>query len=154
MAYLDKETFTTVIDSTPLVSIDLVVENEKGSVLLGRRTNRPAKGFWFVPGGRILKNETMAAAFKRLTAQELGKEVDIHYAQCLGPFEHFYDDFVFGDNVSTHYVVLGYKVVVKECDLALPLEQHNDYQWFSVASLLSAQNVHTHSKWYFDKRAI
>lgn len=154
MAFLDKDTFTTVIDSTPLVSIDLVVENEKGSILLGLRTNKPAKGFWFVPGGRILKNETMNAAFKRLTMQELGKEVDIQSAQCLGPFEHFYSDCVFGDDVSTHYVVLGYKIHVQESELSLPLEQHNDYQWFSEDSLLSSQSVHKHSKWYFDKSAI
>ena len=70
--FLDKETFRTVVRSAPLVSIDLVVINSQGQVLLGQRTNRPAQGFWFVPGGRILKNEAMAAAFLRLSKAELG----------------------------------------------------------------------------------
>ncbi|WP_338062250.1 NUDIX domain-containing protein [Vibrio variabilis] len=69
--YLDKETFTTVIESTPLVSIDLLIENSKGQVLLGLRNNRPAQGFWFVPGGRILKNEKLDDAFMRLCQEEL-----------------------------------------------------------------------------------
>ncbi|WP_324295571.1 NUDIX domain-containing protein [Rheinheimera sp. UJ51] len=62
--FLDNSTFSTVLASTPLVSIDLLIENTKGEILLGERKNRPAQGFWFVPSGRILKNESLAAAFK------------------------------------------------------------------------------------------
>ncbi|MDF4907686.1 GDP-mannose mannosyl hydrolase, partial [Vibrio parahaemolyticus] len=48
--FLSKQRFSQVIESTPLVSIDLVIEDESGQVLLGERLNRPAQGFWFVPG--------------------------------------------------------------------------------------------------------
>ena len=71
--WLTGDTFRTVVASTPLVSIDLVVQDAEGAVLLGQRLNRPAQGFWFVPGGRIMKNETLDAAFRRLTADELGR---------------------------------------------------------------------------------
>ena len=54
---LDKDTFSTVIQNTPLISIDLIVENKKGQILLGKRVNEPALGYWFVPGGRIFKDE-------------------------------------------------------------------------------------------------
>jgi colanic acid biosynthesis protein WcaH len=74
---LDGATFKTVIDSTPLISIDLVVRDGEGRVLLGQRLNRPAQGFWFVPGGRILKSESLSSAFRRLTLDELGIEIDI-----------------------------------------------------------------------------
>lgn len=57
--------------STPLISIDLIVENERGEFLLGKRTNRPAQGFWFVPGERVQKDETLSDAFERLTLAEL-----------------------------------------------------------------------------------
>jgi len=89
---LDDLTFKTVIDSTPLISIDLVVRDEAGRILLGQRLNRPAKGFWFVPGGRILKDESLVDAFKRLTLNELGIELGIGLARYLGLYEHFYDD--------------------------------------------------------------
>jgi colanic acid biosynthesis protein WcaH len=105
--FLDNNTFATVIDSTPLISIDLVVKNQQGQALLGLRTNRPAQGYWFVPGGRIQKNESMQTAFTRLCQNELGMDFSIDQARFIGPFQHFYDDSVFGKHISTHYVVLG-----------------------------------------------
>lgn len=65
--FLDKKKFTQVIDVTTLASIDLVIINSPGQILLGKRGNRPAQNYWFVPGSRICKNETLINAFKRLT---------------------------------------------------------------------------------------
>ncbi|MFM9587755.1 NUDIX domain-containing protein, partial [Streptomyces caniscabiei] len=75
-------------------------------VLLGRRTNRPAKGYWFVPGGRIYKDETFDQAFRRLTKIELGQEYSMETSQFLGPYQHLYTDNFSGSDFSTHYVVL------------------------------------------------
>lgn len=147
--FLDKKKFSTVIDSTPLISIDLIVKNQQGQALLGYRTNKPAQGYWFVPGGRIQKNESMENAFSRLCQNELGLICLIDQAKFLGPFEHFYNDSVFGEHVSTHYVVLGYGITVDESQLTLPTEQHSQYQWFDIDTLLTQDNVHKHSQWYF-----
>lgn len=153
--YLDHSTFSTVIKSTPLVSIDLVVINTEGQALLGKRLNRPAKDYWFVPGGRIFKLEAVADAFKRLTKEELGHEFTIDQAILLGPYDHFYDDCVFGDNITTHYIAIAFILHV-DCQLDnLPLDvQHCCYEWFSVPALLANKNVHTHTKWYFDSQKI
>ena len=149
------------------MSIDLVVTNANGQVLVGQRLNRPAKDYWFVPGGRILKNEPLAQAFKRLTRDELGQEFTIDQATLLGPFDHFYADNVFSDmlasgeittddasstDASTHYVAIAFTLKL-DCPLAnLPLAiQHGGYQWFDVPSLLADPKVHLHTKWYFDK---
>jgi colanic acid biosynthesis protein WcaH len=147
--FLDERTFKTVIASTPLVSIDLVIKNTQGKYLLGFRNNRPAQGFWFVPGGRVLKDENMDDTFIRLCQNELGVSLTRQQAVFLGPFEHFYDDYVFGEDVTTHYVVLGYALTL-DIDLAsLPQDQHNQYRWFSQSELLQHVDVHQHSKWYF-----
>ncbi|MFC4195069.1 NUDIX domain-containing protein [Novosphingobium lubricantis] len=63
---LPLDTFLRVVDATPLIAIDLIVPNEDGGYLLGHRVNRPAQGFWFVPGGRIHKNERLDDAFRRI----------------------------------------------------------------------------------------
>src|SRR3954466_13792753 len=55
--HLSDAQFADVVRLAPLVSIDLVIRDPDGDVLVGLRTNAPAKGFWFVPGGRIRKNE-------------------------------------------------------------------------------------------------
>jgi colanic acid biosynthesis protein WcaH len=148
--FLDDTTFKTVIASTPLISIDLVVKNTKGEYLLGFRNNRPAQGFWFVPGGRILKDESMDDAFARLCMSELGVSMTRTQANFIGPFEHFYTDCVYGEDVATHYVVLGYEISF-DIELGqLPQEQHNQYRWFSQSELLRQVDVHQHSKWYFE----
>ena len=146
--FLPADVFKQIIDTTPLVSIDLVVRDTAGKVLLGKRNNRPAQGFWFVPGGRILKNERLADAFKRLTLDELGCEYNMAQATHLGLYEHFYDDSIFTD-VSTHYVVNAFEVVVAAADLDLPDEQHNDHRWIDEQELLQDEAVHLHTKWYF-----
>ncbi|MCH8502323.1 MAG: GDP-mannose mannosyl hydrolase [Aliidiomarina sp.] len=146
--FLKEKVFTTVLDSTPLVSIDLVVQNIDGKVLLGERKNRPAQGYWFVPGGRIFKNESLADAFQRLTLAELGQEFSISQAELQGPFDHFYTDSVFGGSPSTHYVAIAYRLLVRELT-NLPDEQHSGYRWFTVDELLSSEKVHQHTKAYF-----
>ena len=148
--WLDEQTFETVVSSVPLVSIDLIVRNPTGRVLLGKRVNRPAEGYWFVPGGRILKNETLSEAFLRLTQTELGSSLSILKAHYIGLFEHFYSDSIFGQDVSTHYLVHGFEVSV-DAELSLPSQQHCDYRWLSEADVLSDEKVHTHSKWYFQQ---
>jgi colanic acid biosynthesis protein WcaH len=149
--FLDAQTFSDVIKNTPLVSIDLVVVNENGQALLGQRLNRPAKGYWFVPGGRIQKNERIETAFKRLTLDELGTEFSIEQAQLLGPFTHLYADNVFGEEFGTHYVAIAYRLVVNSQELNLPIDkQHDAYKWLEVEPLLNDDSVHIHTKWYFE----
>lgn len=147
--FLSADDFRVVVDSTPLISIDLVVKSPDGRVLLGKRLNKPAKDFWFVPGGRVLKNERLADAFSRLTDAELGVEIAIQDARYIGLYEHFYDDSALSDTVSTHYVVNAFVITLSEPVMALPVEQHSDYRWLSEDELLSADDVHNHSKWYF-----
>lgn len=147
--FLDKKTFSMVVKSAPLVSVDLVVINQQGLALLGQRLYKPAQGYWFVPGGRILKDETMADAFKRITLVELGVELELSQAEFIGPFEHFYKDNVTGDDFTTHYIALGYRIIVDQLP-QLPKEQHCEYMWMSVEALLDHPDVHKHSKWYFE----
>lgn len=151
--WLPDQIFKTVISSTPLISIDLVVRNEKNEVLLGKRLNAPAKGFWFVPGGRVQKNETLDNAFIRLLREELGIESGIvrEDANFLGVFEHFYSDNVFDDEVGTHYIVLGYEIKLgKDLLKELPIEQHSIFIWFQESNKDEIK-IHRYTKLYFSR---
>ena len=146
--WLELETFKYIVRYAPLISIDLVVENKNGEILVGRRRNRPAKNFLFVPGGRILKGETISEAFGRITLSELGEVISISVAKFIGVFEHFYDDSFFGSNITTHYIVLAYKIVSTK-NLNLPKFQHTEYLWLSVEEILNREDVHPYTKAYF-----
>ena len=149
MQRLDKEVFKTVVASTPLISIDLIIRNSRNQVLLGLRTNRPAQGFWFVPGGRIGKDETFEQAFWRLTKVELGYPIPLSDASFLGPYQHLYSDNFSGVDFSTHYVVLGYQLMLDLNLKTLPVEQHQNYQWWDEQELLNSEQVHRNTKAYF-----
>jgi colanic acid biosynthesis protein WcaH len=85
---LSNQELLEVIQRTPLVSIDLVARDSDSRMLLGLRMNEPAKDTWFVPGGRILKDESLDDAFTRITRSELGIECLRSQACFLGLFTH------------------------------------------------------------------
>ncbi len=152
--WLSNDLFRSVVAATPLISIDLIVQNAQGDCLLGQRLNRPAKGDWFVPGGRILKNETLDTAFRRLTREELGKERQRQDARLLGVYEHFYSDSVFGTSPEapdTHYVVLAYQLVLDQDDvLHPPRTQHDAYRWWALNEMQASEQVHANTRAYLD----
>lgn len=148
---LERNVFRQIVENTPLISLDLIVCNKKGEVLLGSRLNRPAQGYWFVPGGRIRKDEQLEAAFRRLTIEELGRECAIDDARFLGVYEHFYDDNFSGEDFTTHYVVLGYELHLDEDVLSLPKEQHAKYLWNTAEQIIRDPLVHDNTKLYFKR---
>lgn len=154
--FLSQEDFATVVRSTPLISIDLIVENAHGEFLLGKRTNRPAQGYWFVPGGRVQKDEPLAQAFERLTQAELVVRLPLTAGEFYGVWQHFYDDNFSGSDFSTHYIVLGFRLKLNQADLALPDAQHEAYRWLTPEALIADENVHDNSRAYFlaDRQAV
>jgi colanic acid biosynthesis protein WcaH len=145
---LDKDDFLKVVALTPLVAIDLVVTSTDGSILMGKRVNEPAAGYWFVPGGRIFKGETLERAFQRITAAELGLAFNIESGQLLGAFTHLYEtNFARAPGIGTHYVVLAYRLPLTVDPRRLPTQQHQDYRLFSQNDELGA--VHPNSQAYF-----
>ena len=148
---LSKKVFLSVIKTTPLVSIDLIIPDSVGRILLGKRTNKPAQHYWFVPGGRVLKDERLDDAFERLASTELGLTgLARHDATFLGVYEHLYpDNFAEVANVSTHYVVLGYRLAPLGSIGTLPIEQHTEYRWLTEQELVGDENVHENTKAYF-----
>ncbi len=148
--HMEKDDFLDIIDKTPLVSIDLIIKDSNNRALLGYRNNHPARGFWFVPGGRIRKNETLAQAMKRIALNELGLEISITGATLLGAYDHIYNDnFDTKPGIKTHYVALGYEIKLP-CNQAIKMDtQHSEIQWWSIEDLLKSEAVHRNTKAYF-----
>ncbi|PXW29171.1 GDP-mannose mannosyl hydrolase [Paraburkholderia caballeronis] len=148
---LSPTEFLDVVRLAPLVSIDLIVVDASGRVLLGQRRNRPARGTWFVPGGRIRKGELLDAAFTRVVETELGiAGVARSAARFHGVFEHLYDDnFVAENGIGTHYVVLAYSLELDSTSPVGRFDQHSQYAWLTPEELLARDDVHENTKIYF-----
>jgi len=110
---LNDTTFKTIIDYAPLISIDILLKNDD-KVLLGKRINKPAQGYFFSTGGRVHKNETITNAMARIAKNELNITVTLT-PKFIGVFEHFYGDDIYKD-ISTHYVNLAYEYDVPVTD--------------------------------------
>jgi colanic acid biosynthesis protein WcaH len=134
---------------TPLISIDLILRNSNGDALLGVRNNEPAKGFYFVPGGRILKNERIADAFRRIILNETGVSADISQSTFKGVFEHIYDsNFANRSDFGTHYVVLAYQITQPFDDVRLD-SQHSAFEWWDDERIRTSRVVHENTRAYF-----
>ncbi len=149
---IKKNEFLKIINATPLVSIDLIIQDPLKRILLGKRSNRPAQNYWFVPGGRINKNETIADAFKRISLAEIGHSIPFYDAQLLGAYDHIYDDNAFSKKgINTHYVVLAYLISLKDKLEVIPDNQHSEIKWWSKNNLIDAADVHQNTKAYFTR---
>ena len=74
--WIPDEVWSDIVEHVPIPSVDLLVVTDDG-LLLAKRQNEPAKGEWFVPGGRIHKGESLEEAVHRVAREELGVDVVI-----------------------------------------------------------------------------
>lgn len=147
---LPEELFRRVVAHAPLVAIDLVVQDGKRRLLLGWRRNPPARGYWFVPGGRVRKGETLAEAFMRISETELGKAFQLEQSIFMGVYQHFYSDNFRGEaKASTHYITLAHKLRANDSTLTLPDGQHSRYRWASRHDVDCDLLVHPYARAYF-----
>lgn len=151
--WIPEDEWESIVENAPIVSVDLVVECPEG-VVLGKRSNEPAKGEWFVPGGRVQKGERLEAAVHRIADEELGTDVEIR--EELGVFEHFYETSEVG--CEKHYVAHGFHVWTEETVFdpdgqhegiavfeGLPTSLHEYVREYLDAAGITGSPAHSHS---------
>lgn len=151
---LGLEQFKNVVRDTVLVSLDLLLINERDEVLVGRRRHGPALNYIFVPGGRVMKGETLAAALRRVVKQETGLTVSSNNVILQGIYDHIYSDSCFEDPaISTQYVVIACRCPVSSGVSIIADQQHESLHFMSIAELMTNPQVHPYTKSYFQKDA-
>ena len=73
---LPFEIYQEIYSKVPRLTVELLIKNEDG-ILLVKRNIPPGKGFWYLPGGTILLDESIEDCIKRIATEELGVEVEI-----------------------------------------------------------------------------
>lgn len=131
MNHIDRETYSKIHALMPILCVDLLIVHA-GEVLLVKRNTEPDKGKWWIPGGRVWKNESLEAAVHRQAAQ-LGMEVEIK--GMLGHLDLDFKEDPFGHGRGTHTVSLVYACASKGREVKLD-EFHDDYHWWGGKSNL------------------
>jgi colanic acid biosynthesis protein WcaH len=145
---LDAKTFRTVIENTPLVSLDLCLVCD-GQLLLCKRNNDPLKGEWFTPGGRIHKNETWQDALLRIAEAELGLSgIAVEDFSLMGMWDHFYNNSALDQNTSTHYVNLPHYAEFKSRPQITLDDQHAEFEWFDLSVVAKDEKFHAYMRNY------
>lgn len=128
MSFIEQSDYDRIMECMPIPCVDVVLVH-KGSALMVKRENRPAKGEWWLPGGRIQKGESLAEAACRKIEEEAGCAVK------LGGIIHV-GDTVFDDGptrVAVHTINICFAGAVDEMPTGIVLDsQHHVYQWVNV----------------------
>lgn len=140
--WISDDDWATIVANVPIVSVDLLVRYD-GGLIFGKRTNAPAKGYWFIPGGRVNKGETRCEAVHRIGRTELGLSVEI--IESLGAFEHMYDTSDVKGVNTKHYLASGYVVDVDGGHLRSD-DQHQELRVFRSAP----EPLHEHIQEYLE----
>ncbi len=153
---LSKKDFINLLSNAPVSAVDLIISNDSGQILLGRRENSPAKGKLFVPGGRVFKNEKLISAIIRVAKNELSIDIAPQRIKLNGVYEHFYDDSYFNElDMSSHYILSVFNFVINKSEIALlsPDSQHSELLFLTEKQILSSDDVHYYTKQYFTSDA-
>ncbi len=116
---LPSELYQQVVELMPILCIDLALERPSGGkFLLVKRGSEPARGLWWVPGGRFYKGETIYQAAIRKTKEETG--IIATPLGVIGLFNTFFNSSAWGEsqtqtiNVVVHLRMQSNEVVLDE----------------------------------------
>jgi colanic acid biosynthesis protein WcaH len=121
--WIPEELYKQIVEVMPIPCIDILVKHNN-EYLLVKRVNEPLKDKWYVSGSRLLKNETVQDAVKRIAKTELG--INARYSKVLCIYNAIYEVGYFG--LPSHTFTLVVEATTKSEIIKLDKE-HSDYMW-------------------------
>lgn len=125
---IPQELYNQILTHMPIVCVDVcIIKN--GKVFLAKRNNEPCKGEWYIPGGRVQKNEELIQTAKRKAKDETRLDCIIS-TKILNIETALYEIGI--NNIPTHNVNICYLAVPMYSEQVVQLNSENcKYDWFS-----------------------
>ncbi len=113
---------------SPAATNAVVIQNDKGAILLVKRKNEPKKGYWDFPGGFLEYDESAEDSVKR----EINEELDIE----LINFKYFrsYSDRYLFKGINYHTINFVYIAKIKNQKL-IASDDITSYQFFTYKTI-------------------
>lgn len=134
---IPDDLYRKILIVLPIPCVDLLVVDPDGRVLLVKRRNEPAKGLWWVPGGRVHFHELRAAAALRKLQEECG-------LQAAGaPIEICTEDLILPDGCdgNSHVIATVFRIDVGS-NLAVVLDAQSEAAEWRTPEQWSEARLH------------
>ncbi|MFH1134335.1 MAG: NUDIX domain-containing protein [Nanoarchaeota archaeon] len=106
MNNIPPEEYEQILEKMPVVCVDLIIHKD-GKVLMVKRSNEPAKGQLWIPGGRVFKNERLDTAVHRKALEEVG--IDVVIERKINAYDEFFEKGPFpGLKTGVHTISVCY----------------------------------------------
>ena len=111
----------------PSIGVGGIIFNDRGQVLLIRRNQPPASGFWSIPGGKLEPGESLAEACKREINEETG--LDVEATAIVAVVERRIEGY--------HYVIIDYLALLTNDQVTVPIAQSDaaEAKWVSLGQI-------------------
>lgn len=117
--WIEEELYRKIRGVMPIPVVDAITTH-RGKLLLMLRNNPPVKDILWVPGGRIMRGESLEEAVLRKLHQETGLEGRI--VRRVGVINHIFPD--------VHMISIFFNIETED-DKAELNEEHRAYKWVS-----------------------
>ena len=119
--------YRKIHSSVPVACVDIVVDDGRGNFLLVKRKNKPEKGIWWFPGGRVLRGEKLEETALRKLRQEAGLRGKV--VKLLGVWGYF-SRIGYFSGIPAHTIAIVYHVKVKPTKKVIIDWQSSDSKWY------------------------
>ncbi len=123
--FIPPDLYRRILERVPIACVDVAVVH-RGAVLLVKRGDPPARGQWWVPGGRVLKGEMMRETAARKAREEVGLRCHV------GPIIHTAET-IFANGpggVPVHSINSCFFLYPADPDAAPRLDRHHAaFRW-------------------------
>ncbi len=111
----------------PTLGVSGIVFNQQKQILLIRRNQPPAMGFWSIPGGKLEAGESLAEACQREIKEETGLHTEVK--NIVAVVERRVEGF--------HYVIIDYLALLADEENNQPIAQTDvsEARWISLEHL-------------------
>ena len=122
--FIEQSTYNEIKRTFPINAVELLIFDSNNNLLMVKRINEPAKGKWWIPGGRVLFAESRMDAAKRLLKDECGVN--------NGKFsEPRMFDYLVKNNTEDYYqhiISTVFSVTIDSTEIKLD-SQSSEYRW-------------------------
>ncbi|VVB74520.1 ADP-ribose pyrophosphatase [uncultured archaeon] len=134
MSLIPEKLYKQIMENMPIPCVDLAIRRGNKFLLI-KRKNKPVLGKWWMPGGRILKNESLIDAAKRKCVEECGvKPVNLTE---IGTYVYMGKDAVFEDiKTGIHTISVVFEAELPLGEIKID-KNHSEFGWFEVSEFPS-----------------